>query len=115
MWSAAVMLYELTVGLRPFVERRCEIDKPTHNDIREVMRRTRGDNRYIERVIFAPQRMQGLSPELKDLLQRMFVVQPEQRLTMQQVLHRRRLLCHRVVGAAILIGNHFKVLLLQLH
>lgn len=85
VWSAAVMLYELAVGLRPFVERRSEIDRPTHNDIREVMKRTRGEHHYISRVIFAPQRVAGLSPELVDLLKRMFVVDPAQRLTMQQV------------------------------
>ena len=79
------MLYELTTGLRPFIENVAEIERPTHNDIRNIMARSRGDARYHDAVLFAPQRAGGLSPELTDLLRKMFAVDPARRLSMHEV------------------------------
>lgn len=71
------MLYELTVGIRPFLE-------APHEEHAVVMARA-GDKRYIESVVLADERCAHLSRKLRDLLARMFAVDPEQRLTMCEV------------------------------
>jgi serine/threonine protein kinase len=85
VWSAAVLLYELTVGLRPFVEAE-------HEHHHAIMARA-GDEAYVANVVLSPQRIGGLSVELQDLMRKMFVKDPEKRLTMQQV--RKRAQCAR--------------------
>jgi serine/threonine protein kinase len=81
VWAAAVMLYELSIGLRPFLE--CPKGVEGANTI---MQRA-GDVKYIEKVLFSKSRLDKASPspDLIDLLKKMFVVDPEKRITMEQV------------------------------
>jgi serine/threonine protein kinase len=87
------MLYELTTGLRPFIEAEEEMFTPAGH--KSIMSRA-GDVHYIKHNVLSQQRVGHLTPELKDLLAKMFVKEPSERITMNGVRHcllRRMLRC----------------------
>jgi hypothetical protein len=56
----------------------------TLESMRAIMERTQSQQ-YIDKVVFAASRTEGLSEPLVDLLRHMFVIKPEDRYTMEQV------------------------------
>lgn len=76
VWSAGILLYTLTSGLRPFQGR------PEDDDKVVMMRATQ--QRHVD-TLFAQLARIGASAELIELLRGMLCIDPSQRLSMLQV------------------------------